>query len=541
MCSIRGVPSPRPDAPPPRAYLILLGAALLVRITTALLIPEPGYMDTAYYTVMGQRIAQGRGATEPFLWNYLDDPSGLPAPAFGYWMPLPSILAAPFWAIGGSFFAAQMPFALCSALLVVLGAHIAWRATGRMHVVWGAGGLLIFSGYFFPMWTLPETFAPFALLGAVALWAGGEYIYPPTEDWEQRRIAWAALMAGAATLAYLTRSDGLLLVAMALALPLFRRDGRSLVVSALVVALLLTPWFLYNLDARGALMPTGGTRTLWLTEYDDHYCYPCALSPQSYLAWGWGNILRSKWEALVWNAKTLLGVLGYVVLAPLALIGSWRLRERPAFVLAALYLTLLFSAMTFAFSFSGPRGGFFHSGGALLPFIVTAGLVGLNRGIIWLGGQRNWHIAQAQRVFTAGLVVIALGMSLALAAPKLAAWRDANAPYRWAADWLEVYTQERALDPACPVLVGNPPGFWYATHIPALAVPNEDAATAAALAERYGACWLLLNENRPAPLAPLYESGGCIACNIGETCDEAIDWTFVASWSDGHKLYRLSR
>ena len=65
MCSIRGVPSPRPDAPPTRAYLILLGAALLVRITTALLIPEPGYMDTAYYTVMGQPRRSGRTARIP--------------------------------------------------------------------------------------------------------------------------------------------------------------------------------------------------------------------------------------------------------------------------------------------------------------------------------------------------------------------------------------------------------------------------------------------------------------------------------------------
>lgn len=526
MSSTRGATFPRPDAPPRRVYLILLGAALLARIATALLIREPGYMDAAYYTVMGRRIAQGQGATEPFLWNYLNDPSGLPAPAFGYWMPLPSIVAAPFWAIGGSFFAVQIPFALCSALLVVLGAHIAWQATGRMHVVWGAGGLLIFSGYYFPMWTLPETFAPFALCGAVALWAGGRYIYPPTEDWEQGRIAWAALAAGAATLAYLTRSDGLLLVAMALALPLFRRDGRSLVVSALVVALLLTPWFLYNLDARGALMPTGGARTLWLTNYDDHFCYPCELSPQSYLAWGWGNILRSKWDALVWNAKTLLGIL-YVVLAPLALIGGWHLRDRPAFVLAALYLALLFGAMTFAFSFSGPRGGFFHSGGALLPFMVTAGLVGLNRSIVWIGGRRNWHIAQAQRVFTAGLVVIALGVSLAITALRLAAWRDANAPYRRVGAWLEDHVGGEAA--SCPALVGNPPGFWYAAHIPALAVPNEDAETAASLAERYGARWLLLDENRPAPLAPLYQSAG------------SDHWALVTQWEDGFKLYRLTR
>ena len=38
----------------------LFGLALLVRLVTAALIPEPGYMDTAYYAADGLRLVAGR-------------------------------------------------------------------------------------------------------------------------------------------------------------------------------------------------------------------------------------------------------------------------------------------------------------------------------------------------------------------------------------------------------------------------------------------------------------------------------------------------
>jgi len=82
-----------------RDLLWLFFLALAVRLATAALIRRPGYMDTAYYAAGAVRLAQGGGFSEPFLWNYLDDPAGLPHPGFLYWMPLPSLLAAPFAAL----------------------------------------------------------------------------------------------------------------------------------------------------------------------------------------------------------------------------------------------------------------------------------------------------------------------------------------------------------------------------------------------------------------------------------------------------------
>jgi hypothetical protein len=42
--------------------------------------PVPGYMDAEYYYAGAIRLHEGYGFTQPFLWNYLDEPAGLPHP-----------------------------------------------------------------------------------------------------------------------------------------------------------------------------------------------------------------------------------------------------------------------------------------------------------------------------------------------------------------------------------------------------------------------------------------------------------------------------
>ena len=77
-----------------RHYLILFIVGLLVPFGISRFQSMPGYMDADYYFVGGMQLAEGKGFTEPYLWNYLDDPSGLPHPSHTYWMPLASIVSA---------------------------------------------------------------------------------------------------------------------------------------------------------------------------------------------------------------------------------------------------------------------------------------------------------------------------------------------------------------------------------------------------------------------------------------------------------------
>ena len=492
-----------------RDGLWLLFLALGVRLATAALVHRPGYMDAAYYAAGAVNLAQGGGLDEPFLWHYLDDPGGLPHPGFLYWMPLPSLLGAPFakmWP--GSFFGLQLPFVLLSSLLPLV-TYVLGRSIGGRRLAWSAGLVTVFSGFFFPYWTLPETFAPFALVGSLALgvagWGGGRKevaLRPPFLG------MWVGLLVG---LAHMSRADGVLLLPIVawglirfqlphLRQPSHRRIAvRHLLTLFVGYALVMTPWFIRNVAAIGAPLSSAGTRTLWLRDYDDFYCYECALSLKTYLAWGWREIGRSKLWAMGVNLERFLAEDCLVYLFPFVVIGLYRLRSHPVFSLAGLYLGGVFLVHSLLFTFPGPRGGFFHAGSAAIPFLFVAGLVGVQAAVGWGARKRRWNRHQAEAVFTTAVVVAAIFLSLYAALQKLPVWQHTDRLYEAVGRWLEAYADDRA-----PVMLANPPAFWYYTHRSAVVVPNGNIDVLLRVAERYGVRYVLLDVNRPSALDGLY-------------------------------------
>jgi hypothetical protein len=495
-----------------RDLLVLFLLSLVVRLATAAFISRAGYMDPAYYAAGAVNLAEGGGLDEPYIWNYLGEPEEIPQPGFLYWMPLPSLLAAPFAAsFPGSFFALQIPFALLSALLPLVGYAVTRQAVGSRRSAWAAGLVTLFSGFFFPHWTLPETFAPFALFGSLALWLAGS---GRQEAGGRGGLAsWlVGLLVG---LAHLTRADGILLLPVVALAPLFlqrpsitdhssriTRDVLRLTLChGLFVALgylfAMAPWFIRNTAAVGSPLGPGGTKTLWLANYDDLYCYGCDLSLQSYLAWGWDNILHSKLVALSVNLQRFLAENCLVFLLPLAVIGFYRLRRRPIFPISLIYLGLVYLAHSLAFTYPGVRGGFFHASSAVLPFIFAAAMEGLEATVKWVGQRRRWKIRQATAVFTVAVVVGAVVFSVYAGRAKVRSWRGVDTAYERVGDWME----QAGIGEEAVVMANNAPAFWYYTRHPAVAVPAYTGGAEALLAaaDRYGVTYVVLDRNWPLP------------------------------------------
>jgi hypothetical protein len=490
---------------------------------------------------------------EQLLWNYLDNPAGLPHASNLYWMPLTSALVAPGLVLfGDSFRAAQVPLVLLSPLVPItayftarlLLGGIGFGKTGngwvggreaavQLGTLTGSGrldlctagpeqagpGLLrqqwlsvalltIFSGVYFVYWTLPDSFSSFAIPGALSLLCMGLGM--------ERGPRWFLAAGACAALAHLSRPDGILLLAVVLAAVLGRLwqrrtdEGGELggggarraalwgLAVVVIYLLVLAPWLVRNVAVSGSISP-GATEALFQREYNDLFRYGRTLTPAYYLDWGWQNILGSKVQAAGENLLVFVEPFLFYML-PFGLLGFWHWRRRPAAWPFLVYCALLYAAMTLLFTFAGPRGSYLHSLAALLPFYAVAVVKGIELAIHWIAGRlRHWVEPTAQRNFLAIAVTVAAVMSVVLAVRAADGWRERSVIYSAAAGWFAANGAGSAT-----VMVIDPPGWYYLSGQRAIMTPNEPLSTMLDVCRRYGARYLLLEGAHPLALHQLY-------------------------------------
>ena len=199
-----------------RLYVLLYLYALLVLLAVSAFQSRPGYMDAEYYYANGLGLAQGQGFSEPFLWNYLDEPQGLPHPAFTYWMPLSSLLAAAGIELSGwiNFYGAKIGFLLLAACVAPLTARLAFSFSKQRWAAWLAGFLAVFPGFYLAFLGTTDTFGITMLLGLLWLWVAHRTL---SGDSGERSLLLNALALGLVSgLMHLTRADGVLWAPVAL-------------------------------------------------------------------------------------------------------------------------------------------------------------------------------------------------------------------------------------------------------------------------------------------------------------------------------------
>lgn len=509
-----------------RDLFVVFSIALLVRLLSALPQHQPHYFDAYFYYNVAENLALGRAFVVDFIWNYLQAPVTVTHPSNLYWMPLPSIIAwLPFAIFGTSYRAAQIPFVLLSSLLPVVAYWLSYSIHRRRDYAFVAAILTAFAPFYMKYWASPDNFAPFALTASVSLIT----LYL---GWKRRR-AWYFLVTGLLLgLSHLARADGALLwipFFTVMAIGWLRRgksfahpsqsdnvvplDFKTAILWALLALvgylMIMGPWFYRNWRIIGAPLSSAGTRTIFVRGYADVFSYHRELTWQSYVAWGWGNILRSKLSAAIHNLMVVFGALQFH-LAPLAIIGLWQLRRRREYVPFYVYAATLYLAMTLVFTFPSTHASMLHSTGALLPFLYVASVPGIDVVVGWVARRRRtWHPRTARRVFRIGLTIIVIVISLFdycqavfLSLTPLAirpVWNEANTGYLSVSTWLAENGEDEAL-----VMVVDPPAYYYFTHRPAIVIPNEDVEGILEVARRYDAKCLVLEYDHVPSLDSLY-------------------------------------
>ena len=77
-----------------RRLALIVGALLLFRLGSALIVSQPGYTDAYYYAGVARRLVAGFGLSADFIWNFLEAAPGgsVPVPSHRFWMPLATVL-----------------------------------------------------------------------------------------------------------------------------------------------------------------------------------------------------------------------------------------------------------------------------------------------------------------------------------------------------------------------------------------------------------------------------------------------------------------
>ncbi|MEL6402871.1 MAG: hypothetical protein AAFR81_00795 [Chloroflexota bacterium] len=466
--------------------LSLLGAIWAVYFYNAV----PDYTDSYYHLNGAISLASGEGFTDDYLWTFIGAPDSLPAPSHLYWMPGTSIvLSLGMFIFGTGYAAGQIGLVLCLWGALLVAYWLGWHLGKSARYAWSAGLLTLFAGYFLDVWGQSDTFAPYAVFGAVALVLMAIGISQEKHNWRYWLVA--GLFAG---LGHLVRSDGLILLLVGwcvLLYPLnFDRFGKRLlwlVPFTLAYVLMMSPWFARNLTEIGSILPTGGTQNAWFTEYNELFNYPPDATPETLFADG----TDAFWEARRFATLTASGIpvqalayQGVIIFFPFILIALWH-RRREAFMRPFwIFAVGIHLAFALVFSYAGVRGGFWHAIAALVPIWAVVGLLGLDDAIVYIASKRKrWRADTAKVVFSVGLVIMTVVFSISLSERALV---DDDAV---------ALALQDAIPEDARVMLNDPARYYYYIGVEGVTIPNETPAVALEIAEIYDIDYLLLVEN----------------------------------------------
>ncbi len=407
---------------------------------------------------------------------------------------------------------------MLAALVPVVTAALAYSFSRRADLAVTSGLLAVFSGYYAPFIAVTDNYAIYIVVGGLFFLILGSM--------RKTAVFGLGALAGLLTLA---RSDGVLWMGVTAGAVLWNnlrgplaspdgetwslpaapgsgRIGSAMFQLALAVSgfLLVTgAWFWRTYGLFGTVLAPGGSRLLWLNNYDETFLYPASqLTLGRWLAQGWAAIFAARLAALKWNLLNAFAAQGELALAPFILLGIWIHRRNGRVVVACLSWFALLVVMTVIFPFAGARGGFFHAGASLQSLWWAMAPLGLESAIA-ASRRRNMFTANAFIVFRAALVGLAVLITLALLAIRvLPGWGEGEQNYGQQLAFL----RQAGLQSSDVVMVRNPPGFFIMTNQPGIVVPYGDAAAVLAAAARYQAKYLIIEPAGAAgPIKAVYD------------------------------------
>ena len=491
-----------------RDLLLVTALALVARVAAAVVVDWPPYTDPAYYWLVAQQLATGHGFTVPVLWSFLEvgsripDPAVLPVASNGHWMPLTSLVAGGGMVLfGATWHAGQVPMVILSTLLVPLTYLIGWELWSSRTVALVGALLAIVPGPLLVMYPTIDNFAVFGTCGALALYSSVHAVR------SARPGPWIMLAGALAGLATLARIDGALLVlAPATAWALTADESRFLAprrlawgaASAVAFLAVMTPWLLRDLAVFGSPLPSTGGHTLWISSYNEQFSIGHAVNAASYVASGLGNILGSKAFSLLELVARLAVLLGGTFIV-FFVSGSWTGWRRPELRPFLVYFWVMFAVMGLVFTFHAPKGAFYHSSTAWLPFALPMSVAAIPVFGRW--AARWWSFLgrpATHRFLAAAGLAGAILLAVIGSAGLYGSWHQAKVQDEAAASFF--VDNGHATD---VVMSSDPASLFYFSGNPGVAPSFDPYPVIEQIIRAYGVRWIYVQLPSGASRDPL--------------------------------------
>lgn len=474
--------------------------ALLLRLILMQVVQHPGIADPNHYYNMGIRLVNGHGFTIDYIWQYALPPESIVHPE-EHWMPLAAVLAAaPMALFGIGVHSALIPFVVLGSLLPLLSYWAARQLDLSESAALFAGAATAVLPELVLNSVRTDTTVPAAFFTGVSLLLLTHGL--------RRGAWWSFVISGAAAgLAYLTRSDALLIAPMLavvlLVHALWRRDAplhlRWVWLMPLVALLVVSPWLARNLNAFGTPTTPESGSMFFFTHHDDHYAYEREFSLETLLASQTPAEILGKrvFEALAavkLMYTTLDVVLPVAVVGGLILLLAARDRRRLLALSPALILLLgAFVAYTVFLPYKAQAGSFKKIYLSLVPLLIPLGAHAFERAI----GDRRLRLGAMSLtlIFTGANAVELVRADANFTVTYL---RSMEQIAEHAADLPDINGDDAL------VLMAQDPYMLRYVGIQSVMYPYEPRDTIYAVAGRYGVDYLLMPPNRPA-LNALYD------------------------------------
>jgi len=498
-------------------YFFLYVIALVFFGLCSLWIKSPGYMDAEYYTLSAIQMAEGKGMTQPIIWNYLDDPSGIPHPSHTYWMPAPSILALSGMLVTGKpdFNSGRLFFILIAALAAPAAAWMGFRFNQNRLSGWLAAIFAVFCGFYAPYSSTIDSF--FLMMpSAWLIFYGIDRAYVSAYPLRWRGWFLVGLACG---WMHLNRADGFLWVILAVGVWLsFFRIFREWKIKDLTGILLLMGgyllvmgfWFVRNFSLYGSPFIPHTIRALWVTQYNEIFSYPSdILTVFHWLSSGWSVILSDRFGALGYNLVIMIAVQGMIFLFPFWIYSVWKHRRNPIVIAGTGMELAILLIMSFVFPYTGRQGGFLHSTAALQPLIWGLAAAGIMDALTLLSKRSGWNVYRTIKMYVPGIALLSLVVTIFIFqmlvlgnTPEKPAWEES---YRRSNISAKLLTENNVPDTA-RVMINNPAGFWLASRREAVVIPDGPPETSLTVAKKYNILYMILEKQLVTGLFPLYRS-----------------------------------